>query len=269
VSTAPIVEHGGVAVQRSETITAIDVRDQIMTRAGILRCVEPGAASALIKQLHPSEFGAGQTIFAEGDPGDRLYIITSGKVKISLRGPHGRAHLRAIMGPTDVFGELAVFDPGPRACTATAITDVRAVWLDRATLRAWMAHRPVIAEQLLQLLARRLRDTDDELVELVTSDVAGRVGRQLLLLARRFGTREGDALRVVHELSQEEMAQLVGADRASVNKALRDFTTNGWILVEGKSVLIVDPDTLARRATASTRSGAYPSRRRRPLRATA
>ncbi|HUH72701.1 MAG TPA: Crp/Fnr family transcriptional regulator [Mycobacterium sp.] len=248
-------------VVQPETVTAKDI--QVITGGGILSHVEPDAASALIKQLHPCEFRARQTIFAQGDPGDRVYIVISGKVKVALRGLHGRQNLRAIMGPTDIFGELAVFDPGPRTCTATAITDVRAVWLDRATLRAWMAHRPVIAEQLLQALARRLRHTEDELVELVSSDVASRVARQLLLLARRFGTREGDALRVVHELSQDEMAQLVGADRVSVNKALRGFTACGWILVEGKSVLIFDPDALACRAAAGTGSG------RRPLRATA
>jgi hypothetical protein len=89
------------------------------------------------------------------------------------------------------------------------------------------------------------------------------------VLAQRFGTREGGALRVEHELSQHEIAQLVGADRVSVNKALRDFTARGWILVEGNSVLIVDADALARRADAGSRSGFYPSRRRRQLRATA
>jgi CRP/FNR family transcriptional regulator, cyclic AMP receptor protein len=249
-------------------ITAIDVWDQIVTSAGILRGVEPGAVSALIKQLHRCEFEAGQTIYAEGDPGDRVFIIGSGKVKVSIRGPGGRENLLAILGPSDVFGELAVFDPGPRTCTPTAITDVEAMWVDRATLRTWMADRPVIAERLLQVLARRVRHTDDELVELISTDVPGRVARQLLLLARRFGTREGEALRVVHELTQAEMAQLVGADRASVNKALQDFVSRGWILVEDKSALIVDPDALARRAKSSTLSGAYASRRRRPLRTT-
>ncbi len=243
--------------------------DHILTEVAILQGVEPAAAAALIEQLHPAEFEAGQMIFAEGDPGDRVYIIAAGKVKISLRGPGGRVNLRAIMGPTDIFGELAVFDPGPRTCTATAITDVRATWLDRATLRRWMAERPAIAERLLQVLARRLRHTDDELVELISSDVAARVARQLLLLARRFGTREGDALRVLHELSQDEMAQLVGADRASINKALRGFAVRGWIVVEGKSVLILDAEALGRRAGASRLAGAYPNRRRRPLRATA
>ncbi|BBX64066.1 Crp/Fnr family transcriptional regulator [Mycobacterium saskatchewanense] len=243
--------------------------DHILTRAGILRHVEPAAAAALIEQLHPAEFAAGEMIFAEGDPGDRVFIIVAGKVKISLRGPSGRTNLRAIMGPTDVFGELAVFDAGPRTCTATAITDVRTMWLDRATLRAWMTERPTIAEQLLQVLSRRLRNTDDELVELVSSDVAARVARQLLLLGGRFGVPDGDALRVAHELSQDEMAQLVGADRTSVNRALRNFASRGWIVLEGKAVLIVDPRALARRAAVRGRAGAPSSRRRRPLRATA
>ncbi len=242
---------------------------QILDRAGILESVEPDAAAALIERLDRAEFAAGRTIFHEGDPGDRVYIIIAGKVKISLRGPGGRTNLRAIMGPTDVFGELAVFDPGPRTCTATAITDVRTVWLDRATLRAWMAQWPAIAEQLLRVLSRRLRNTDDELIDLVSSDVAARVARQLLLLAERFGTPEGDALRVVHELSQDEMAQLVGADRTSVNRALRRFASRGWIVAEGKAVLIVEPDGLARRAAANSRTEAHPIRRRRPLRATA
>lgn len=256
MSAAPSLEHGDVD----------RIMTQLLSEAGILRHVEPETASAMIKQLHTCGFKAGQIIFSQGDPGDRVYVIVTGKVKISLRGPGGRENLRAIMGPADVFGELAVFDPGPRSCTATAITEVRAVWVDRATLRAWIAHRPVIAEQLLDALNQRLQHTEDQLIELISSDVATRVARQLLLLARRFGTRERDGLRVTHELSQDEMAQLVGADRVSVNKALRDFVSRGWITLQGKSVLITDVDALARRAAAGAALGVY---RRRPLRATA
>lgn len=238
---------------------------QTLRRAGILRHVEPAAASALTRQLLADEFGSGETIFTQGDAGDRVHVIVSGMVKISLRGPGGRENLRAILGPTDAFGELAVFDPGPRSCTASAFTDVRAVWLDRATLRTWIARWPVIGEQLLQSLTQRLTHTEEQQVELVSSDVASRVARQLLLLGRRFGTPEPDGLRLEHELSQDELAQLVGADRVSINKALRTFTTRGWIRPEGKSVLILDLDALARRG-AGGGTGAY---RRRPLRASA
>ncbi len=100
--------------------------------------------------MNTSEFRSGQTIFTQGDPGDRLYLIVEGTVKVSLRGPAGRTSVRAIIGPTDIFGELAVFDPAPRACTATALSDVRALWLDRATVRALMTRQPAIAEQLLR-----------------------------------------------------------------------------------------------------------------------
>jgi len=198
--------------------------------------------------MNTCEFRPGQTIFAQGDPGDRFYLIVDGAVQISLRGPTGRTSVRAIIGPTDIFGELAVFDPAPRACTATALTDVRALWLDRAILRAWMTRQPAIAEQLLRVLTRRLQGAERQLVELVSSDVTARVARQLLMLGRRFGTREGGGLRLTHDLSQDEMAQLVGADRVSVNKALRSFTTRGWISLKGKSVLLINPEALARRA---------------------
>lgn len=198
--------------------------------------------------MYTCEFRPDQTIFAQGDPGERLYLIAEGTVTISLRDPAGRTGVRAILGPADIFGELAVFDPAPRACTATALTEVRALWLDRATLRASMARDPALAEQLLRALTRRVRAAERQLVEMVSSDVNARVARQLLALGRRFGTREGGALRVAHELSQDELAQLVGADRVSVNKALGSFTTRGWISLRGKTVVIINPDALARRA---------------------
>ena len=88
--------------------------DEILARAGIFQGVEPSAASALTKQLQPVDFPRGHTVFAEGEPGDRLYDIISGKIKIGRRSQDGRENLLTIMGPSDIFGELSVFDPGPR-----------------------------------------------------------------------------------------------------------------------------------------------------------
>jgi CRP-like cAMP-binding protein len=150
----------------------------------------------------------------------------------------------AIIGPSDIFGELSIFDPGPRTSGATTITEVRAVSMDRDALRAWIKHRPEIAVRLLRVLARQLRRTNDDLADLIFTDVPGRVAKQLLRLARRFGSREGDELRVTHDLTQEEIAQLVGASREAVNKTLADFARRDWIRLEGKSVLISDPDAL-------------------------
>jgi CRP/FNR family cyclic AMP-dependent transcriptional regulator len=221
---------------------------EILARAGLFQGVEPSAVAALTKQLEPVDFPRGHTVFAEGDPGDRLYIAISGKVKIGRRSPDGHENLLTIMGPSDMFGELSIFDPGPRTSSATTITEVRAVSMDRDALRAWIADRPAIAEQLLRVLARRLRRTNNNLADMIFTDVPGRVAKQLLLLAQRFGTREGEAMRVTHDLTQEEIAQLVGASRETVNKALADFAHRGWIRLEGKSVLISDSERMARRA---------------------
>ena len=135
--------------------------DEILARAGIFQGVEPTAVAALTKQLQPVDFPRGHTVFAEGEPGDRLYIIISGKVKIGRRSPDGRENLLTIMGPSDMFGELSIFDPGPRTSSATTITEVRAVSMDRDALRAWIGDRPEIAEQLLRVLASKSGETDE------------------------------------------------------------------------------------------------------------
>jgi CRP/FNR family transcriptional regulator, cyclic AMP receptor protein len=222
--------------------------DQILSRAGLFQGVERSAVTALTKQLRPVDFPRGHVIFAEGEPGDRLYIIISGKVKIGRVYPDGRANLLTIVGPSDMFGELSIFDPGPRTSTATTITEVRAVSMDRDALRAWIADRPEIAERLLRVLARRLRRTNSDLTDLIFIDVSGRVAKRLLGLAQRFGTREGVAMRVTHDLTQEELAQLVGAARETVNKVLADFAHRGWIQLEGNSLLICDSERLTMRA---------------------
>lgn len=222
--------------------------DEILARAGIFQGVEPAAVEALTEQLQPVEFSRGDVIFNEGEPGDRLFIITSGKVKLGRRSPDGRENLLSVMGPSDMFGELSIFDPGPRTSGAVCVTDVRAYSMDRSALKDWIDQRPEIASQLLRVLARRLRRTNNNLADLIFTDVPGRVAKALLQLAQRFGTQEGGALRVTHDLTQEEIAQLVGASRETVNKALADFAHRGWLRLEGKSVLISDSERLARRA---------------------
>ncbi|MDT7760469.1 MAG: family transcriptional regulator, cyclic receptor protein [Mycobacterium sp.] len=222
--------------------------EEVLARSGMLQGVEPGAVSALAQQLRPVDFPRGHRVFAEGEPGDRLYIVITGKVKIGRCSPDGHENLLTILGPSDMFGELSIFDPGPRTSSATTITKVRAVSMDRETVRAWIANRPETAERLLRVLARQVRRTTNDLSDLIFTDVPGRVARQLLQLARRFGTQEHGGLRVTHDLTQEEIAQLVGASRETVNKTLSDFAHRGWIRLDGKSVLISDTERLARRA---------------------
>jgi CRP-like cAMP-binding protein len=210
--------------------------------------VDPEAAETLAKELEYFEVRKGDVVFTEGEPGDSLYIVISGKIKVGRRAADGRQNLIAVMGPSDMVGELSLFDPGPRTATATAITDSRVARLRKSALRPWLTNRPEIAEQLLRVLARRLRRTNDALADLIFTDVPGRVAKSLLQMASRFGTRDGGVLRVTHDLTQEELAQLVGASRETVNKALADFASRGWLRLDGKSVIILDPERLARRA---------------------
>ncbi|MBI3224023.1 MAG: Crp/Fnr family transcriptional regulator [Mycolicibacterium cosmeticum] len=222
--------------------------NEVLARSGIFQGVAPDAATALIAQLQQVSFPRGHTVFVEGEPGDRLYIILEGKVKIGRRTADGRESLITVMGPADMFGELALFDPGPRTSTVTTLTEVKAVTMDREALHAWVLGRPEIAEQLLRVLARRLRRTNSALSDLIFTDVPGRVAKQLLDIAKRFGKPEGNVLHVTHELTQEELAQLVGASRETVNKALSDFAQRGWIKLQGKTILIYDSARLAQRA---------------------
>lgn len=223
--------------------------DDVLARAGLFQGVGPEAVSALTAAMEYVDVPRGAAVFSEGEQGDSVYIVVDGKVKLSRRAPDGRENMIAVMGPSDMFGELSVFDPGPRTATATAVTAARLALLRQADLRSWMSTRPELAEQLLRVVARRLRRTNDALADLIFTDVPGRVAKNLLLMAQRFGSRDADGvLRVTHDLTQEELAQLVGASRETVNKALADFAGRGWLRLEGKSVVILDEQRLGRRA---------------------
>jgi len=222
--------------------------DDILRRAGIFQGVDPEAVEALASEFEISDAPRGMILFNEGEPGESLYIVLAGKVKLGRRSSDGRENLVAIMGPSDQFGELSLFDPGPRTATATVVTDARVAVLPKEALQAWVRDRPQIALQLLRVVARRLRRTNTMLADLIFVDVPGRVAKQLLQLAQKFGSLDGGQLRVTHDLTQEELAQLVGASRETVNKALADFASRGWLRLEGKSVVILDRERLARRA---------------------
>jgi CRP/FNR family transcriptional regulator len=187
-------------------------------------------------------------VFQEGDTGDRLFIVLDGKVKISRTASDGRENLLTVLGPSEMFGELSLFDPGARTATATAVTDSTLASLDHDDLRPLLYEQPGVAAQLLRALAQRLRRTNELMADLVFSDVPGRVAKALLDLSEKFGDDEPDGMRVRHDLTQEELAQLVGASRETVNKALSDFANRGWLRLEGRTVLLLDRERLARRA---------------------
>lgn len=222
--------------------------DDALMQAPLFSALDAEAALALRASMAEMRVQRGGIIFAEGEAGERMYVVLDGKVKLGHAAPDGRESLLAVLGPGEVFGELSLFDPGPRTATATAVTDTVVVGLGHADLRPWLTGRPEVAESLLQALAQRLRRTNEALADLVFSDVPGRVAKQLLDLADKFGQPGPDGVLVHHDLTQEELAQLVGASRETVNKALADFTQRGWVEVDQRQVLLIDMERLARRA---------------------
>ena len=222
--------------------------DDVVLSAPLFAGIDPDASRDLLYSMTPVDLPRGHAVFHEGDPGDRLYIIRSGKVKLGQRSPNGRENLLSVLGPGEMFGELSLFDPGPRTATASAVADARLFELTHPELIKWVDRYPSVVTQLLAALARRLRRTNETLADLVFSDVPGRVAKALLDLSSRFGEPTEDGLRVAHDLTQEELAQLVGASRETVNKALADFTSRGWVRRKGRAVVLLDMARLEHRA---------------------
>ena len=205
-------------------------------------------AKALRSGIIDVHLDRGERLFTEGDAGDKLYIILTGKIKLTKAAPDGRENLLSVHGPGEMFGELSLFDPVPRTASATAVTDAELAALAHEDVRTWLSSRPEVSMHLLRALAQRLRRINEVKADLVFTDVPGRVAKALLDLAERFGVQNSDGIQVNHDLTQEELAQLVGASRETVNKALADFAARGWIQLAAKSVLVIDPDRLRKRA---------------------
>ncbi|WP_283139751.1 Crp/Fnr family transcriptional regulator [Rhizohabitans arisaemae] len=222
--------------------------DDVLSKAPLFAALDRESAAALRAGVTVLQLNKGRTLFHENESGDRLYVVLDGKIKLIRTASDGRENLLSVLGPGEMFGELSLFDPRPRTASAIALTDVTLAGLGHDDLRPWLSGRPEVALHLLRALAQRLRRANDVMADLVFTDVPGRVAKALLDLANRFGTRVDDGTRVHHDLTQEELAQLVGASRETVNKALADFAQRGWLRIEAKAVVILDVDRLYNRS---------------------
>jgi CRP-like cAMP-binding protein len=225
----------------------VPLDEEVIRRAPLFTALDDAASKSLIASMDPVKISKAGVLFKEGDEGEHVYVITEGKLKLGTSSGDGRENLLSILGPGDMFGELSLFDPGPRTSTATAVTDAKLLSLSHEKLIPWLRENPDVSLQLLARLAQRLRRTNEVLGDLVFSDVPGRVAKALIDLGTRFGKESDEGLYVHHDLTQEELAQLVGASRETVNKALADFAGRNWIRLDGRAVLIIDVDRLEKR----------------------
>jgi CRP/FNR family transcriptional regulator, cyclic AMP receptor protein len=226
----------------------VEHADDVLRRAPLFVALDDDSAAALQAGVTIVELSRGDRLFEEGASGNQLYVVLDGKIKLTRTAADGRENLLSVLGPGEMFGELSLFDPRPRTASAIAVTDSRLGALAHDDLRSWLTGRPDVALHLLQALAQRLRRANDVMADLVFTDVPGRVAKALLDLADRFGEARDGGLQVNHDLTQEELAQLVGASRETVNKALADFAARGWLQLSAKSVLLIEPERLRKRS---------------------
>lgn len=224
------------------------MEDSIIARIPLFERMSPEEREELRGMMSQTTLRRGEVLFNEGDSGDRLYILLTGKVKLGHTSVDGRENLLAVLGPGEIVGELTLFDPGPRSATATAVATTELLALEHNQLMGFIDSHPTLAKDMLRALAVRLRLTNTALADLVFSDVPGRVAKALLDLAERFGAPTEDGIHVPHDLTQEELAQLVGASRETINKSLAEFSSRGWIRLEGRAVTLIGVERLKRRA---------------------
>ena len=209
--------------------------------------------------LHLNDFPTGHQIFAEGRPANRVYVIISGIVKLTAPIPRGRCTVRSLLGPGDIIDAPAAFDGSPHGCTATCQTLVRTASLSSSAVQRLLRHRPALAQRWLQALAREIRAREQDIVLLASGDIAARVARELIRLAEHLGNPVEGVVHVDHTLTRQEFAELVGAPKEPVGKALANFVAHGWIVTGPGRFEITDIDQLRRRAAAAFNTSALDS----------
>lgn len=207
----------------------------------------PGESAAfLAERMVPRRFHGNQIVFHLGDPGGLLYILISGKIKITRATPEGQEALLAILGPGDFFGELALLDDAPRSATAEALEPTETVTLHREEFLRFLESNPDFARHVLATMARRIRRMNSQISDVFFLDLPARLARLLLDLAANHGQPARNGTLIDVSLTQTDLAEMTGATRVSINKALARFRRQGWISTKGRQMFVLQQDALER-----------------------
>jgi len=222
---------------------------ETLARSPLLRGLAAEDLTRLAVRARQRTYRRGEVIFHQGDPGDAVHLIQGGRVKIVLRADSGEEVVVAILGPSDCFGELALLDGEPRSATVAALEPVETVSLGREAFLQFLQATPPAMERLLRALAATVRGANGELADLAFLDLPGRLVKKLLELAADHGRPAGGAIEIQLPMTQEDLAAMIGATRASVNKVLGWYEEQGAIERRGRRIAILDPERLRRRIT--------------------
>ncbi len=216
---------------------------RILETTQLLSALPPNALETLRTSSTMREVARNEVIFQQGEAATELFGIVTGRIAILTKSPDGRESLVAVLEEGSLFGELALFDDGPRSADARALEAGQLLVVEYAAVREAIEAHPEVLWVIVRMFARRLRATDDSLADAVFLDVPARTAKRLLEIAG-----EDDQFRL--PMTQEDLAGLVGASRERVNKALSLFTKLGWLEVEGRNrYRLLDRAALVDRAT--------------------
>jgi CRP-like cAMP-binding protein len=214
----------------------------MLQRSPLFRGLAPATLERVASLATQRRYDQGEVICSQGDPGDALYAVVTGKVRISTGAADGREIFLNIMEPGDTFGEIALLDGGTRTATAMAVTACELVSLRREHLFGLLEKEPKVALELLRLCGERLRWTSGLLEDAALLDMPARLAKRLLSLGELHGERQGGATRL--RISQEELAGFLGVTRQAVNQQLQAWKAKGWVALGRGSVTVLDGRSL-------------------------
>lgn len=219
-------------------------REQLVRQIPLLSSLDAEERRRIAQIIHFRRYSARATVVHEGDAGDSLFLVLSGYLKAVTSGAEGREMLLSVMGPGEVFGELSLLDGKPRSCSCVALEAAELASIEREAILGILRTSPNLAIHLLEVVAQRLRSLSRRCESITTLDVSGRLARLVLNLADKHGEPAAVGVRVRVKLSQQELGDMVGATRESVNKLLGDWKQAGLLHQEEGRVVITNVDAL-------------------------
>ena len=178
------------------------------------------------------------TVFHEGDPADAVYIVASGKVKIVVTSTDGRDFILTVLGAGQVFGEMALLESAPRSAAVITASQVELLTIHRKDFHQLLSTTPSISRKLLAILSKRLRRANSKMESLAYMDVAGRLARFLLDLARDHGQKLGNGWIVVRRPTHADIAHSIGTSRETVSRLINEFEDSLGLVNKGKYTYI-------------------------------
>lgn len=187
----------------------------------------------LNENLHQRVFGAGSNLAMAEQPGEVIYVVLDGTLKIFTQQLDGTEVILAILGPGDTVGEMSLVDSAGRSANVVTLEKSTLLWMDRATFQACLETIPAITYNLVHILSKRLRLANEQIQSLATLDVYGRVARQLLAFAEQYGQPAvSDDILIPIRLTQSDIADLVGASRERINQVIVNYKRNQYISID-------------------------------------